>query len=260
MVLSDGTGITGERVIHAALTQFDAGAVEVERRAEIGDPDSIIEAIREAAQQRATVLFSLVSMDHRTLLLSEARRRGVWTIDLLGPLLLRLSEVLEATPRAQAGLFRSIDEEYFRRIDAIDFTVKHDDGKRAHEIGNADLVLVGVSRSSKTPLSIFLAYRGWHVANVPIVLDLEPPAELFTLPREQVIGLVARPDWLGGVRRERSRRMAPGMVISYADTSYIEEERRWFQKIAARGGWTVIDVTHKAIEETAAEVIALLPR
>jgi hypothetical protein len=259
IVVSDGTGVTGERVVQAAMTQFDIDTVTVERIAEVRDPDRIRAALALAAEKRATVLYSLVAVEHRLLLLQEARRLGIWTIDLLGPLLLRLSGALAASPRAEAGLFRHIDEEYFRRIDAMDFTVKHDDGKRVEEIGQADLVLVGVSRSCKTPLSIFLGYRGWHVANVPIVLGLAAPAELFAIDPRKVIALSARSEWLCGVRRERSRRMAPGMILEYAETAYIEEELRHFQSITGRGGWTVVDVTGKAIEETAAEIIALLP-
>jgi hypothetical protein len=260
LVVSDGSGVTGERVVQAAMTQFDIDAITVERISEVRDPDRIRTAIARAAEKRATVLYSLVAVEHRVLLLQEARRLGIWTIDLLGPLLLRLSDALAASPRAEAGLFRQIDEEYFRRIDAMDFTVKHDDGKRVEEIGHADLVLVGVSRTCKTPLSIFLGYRGWHVANVPIVLGLEAPAELFAIDPRKVIALSARSEWLSGVRRERSRRMAPGMILAYAETAYIAEELRHFRSIAARGDWAVVDVTGKAIEETAAEIIALLPR
>ncbi len=260
LVVSDGSGVTGERVVQAVMTQFDLDTITVERISEVRDPDRIRTALGLAAEKKATVLYSLVSVEHRTLLLQEARRLGIWTIDLLGPLLLRLEDVLAASPRAEAGLFRHIDEEYFRRIDAMDFTVKHDDGKRIEEIVNADLVLVGVSRSCKTPLSIFLGYRGWHVANVPIVLGIDAPEQLFTIDRDKVIALSARSEWLSGVRRERSRRMAPGVILDYAETAYIAEELRYFQSIAARGGWTVVDVTGKAIEETAAEIIALLPQ
>lgn len=257
LVVSDGTGVTGERVVQAAMTQFDPDSVSVERIPDVRDAEHIRSALALAAERRATVLFSLVAMQHRKLLLQEARRLGVWTIDLLGPLLLRLSSALAASPRAEAGIFRQIDEEYFRRIDAMDFTIKHDDGSRVQEIGQADLVLVGVSRTCKTPLSVFLGYRGWHVANVPIVLGLNAPEELFAVDPRKVVALSARPEWLVGVRRERSRRMAPGVIISYAETSHIEEELRWFRSIAARGGWTVVDVTQKAVEETASEIIAL---
>lgn len=156
IVVSDGSGVTGERVVQAAMTQFDVDVITVERISEVRDPERIRTAITRAAEKKATVLYSLVAVEHRALLLQEARRLGVWTIDLLGPLLLRLSDVLAASPRAEAGLFRQIDQEYFRRIDAMEFTVKHDDGKRIEEIGHADLVLVGVSRTCKTPLSIFL--------------------------------------------------------------------------------------------------------
>jgi [pyruvate, water dikinase]-phosphate phosphotransferase / [pyruvate, water dikinase] kinase len=257
LVVSDGTGVTAERVVQAAMTQFDPDSVTVERISDARDPERIRSALALAAERRATVLFSLVAPQHRKLLLQEARRLGVWTIDLLGPLLLRLSSALAASPRAEAGLFRQIDEEYFRRIDAMDFTIKHDDGSRVQEVGQADLVLVGVSRTCKTPLSVFLGYRGWHVANVPIVLGLEAPPEIFAVDPRKVVAVSARPEWLVGVRRERSRRMAPGVIISYAETSHIEEELRWFRSIVARGGWTVVDVTQKAIEETASEIIAL---
>lgn len=260
LVVSDGSGMTGERVVRAAMVQFDAHAVEVERVPEVRSVEQIRQAVADAARRNATILYSLVSVEHRQRMLTEAKRQGVWVIDLLGPIILRLSEVLEVSPRSEAGLFHSIDAEYFRRIDAIDFAVKHDDGKRVSEITSADLVLVGVSRSSKTPLSMFLAYRGWHVANVPIVLDLDPPEELFQVEPNRVLALSARPDWLSGVRRERSRRMAPGMALSYSEMAHIEQELLWFHRILVRGGWTVVDVTHKAIEESAAEIIALVGR
>ncbi len=260
LVVSDGSGLTGERVVRAAMVQFDAHTIEVERVPEVRSVEQIRQAVADAARRGATILYSLVSVEHRQRMLTEAKRQGVWVIDLLGPIILRLSEVLEVAPRAEAGLFHSIDAEYFRRIDAIDFAVKHDDGKRVSEITSADLVLIGVSRSSKTPLSMFLAYRGWHVANVPIVLDLDPPEELFQVEPSRVIALSARPDWLSGVRRERSRRMAPGMALSYSEMAHIEQELLWFHRILVRGGWTVVDVTHKAIEESAAEIIALVGR
>ena len=260
LVVSDGSGLTGERVVRAAMVQFDAHTIEVERVPEVRSVEQIRQAVADAARRGATILYSLVSVEHRQRMLTEAKRQGVWVIDLLGPIILRLSEVLEVAPRAEAGLFHSIDAEYFRRIDANDFAVKHDDGKRVSEITSADLVLIGVSRSSKTPLSMFLAYRGWHVANVPIVLDLDPPEELFQVEPSRVIALSARPDWLSGVRRERSRRMAPGMALSYSEMAHIEQELLWFHRILVRGGWTVVDVTHKAIEESAAEIIALVGR
>jgi regulator of PEP synthase PpsR (kinase-PPPase family) len=258
LVISDGTGVTGERVIRAAMTQFDPDALQVERVGEVRSNERISEVVAEAARRHATVLYSLVSAEHRRHFLHEARRHDVWTIDLLGPILRRLSEVLAVSPRAEAGLFRELDEEYFRRIEAIDFAVKHDDGKMTRDLSAADLVLVGVSRSSKTPLSMFLAYRGWRVANVPIILGLEPPEELFTVERSKVIALSAQPVWLEGIRRERATRMAQGRPLAYAEITHIRDEIEWFRQIAGRGRWTVVEVTNKAIEETASEIITLV--
>jgi [pyruvate, water dikinase]-phosphate phosphotransferase / [pyruvate, water dikinase] kinase len=167
LVVSDGTGVTGERVVHAAATQFDPASIEVERIPEVRTAGQVTAAIEEAATRGATVLFSLVSADLRRHLLHESRRHHVSTIDLLGPILHRLSDVLEVSPRAEAGIFRQLDEQYFRRIETIDFAVQHDDGKKLQDLDAADLVLVGGSRTSKTPLSMFLAYRGWRGPTSP---------------------------------------------------------------------------------------------
>jgi [pyruvate, water dikinase]-phosphate phosphotransferase / [pyruvate, water dikinase] kinase len=258
LAVSDGSGVTGERVIQAAATQFDPGTILVERVSQVRSGAQITRAVSDAAARGATVLYSLVSAEHRRHLLQEAQRHDVFTIDLLGPILRRLSGVLEISPRAEPGLFRQLDEEYFRRIEAIEFAVKHDDGKLTQDLPAADLVVVGVSRSSKTPLSMYLAYRGWRVANVPIVLNLDPPPELYALERTKVIALSAQPIWIEGVRRERARKMAPGLPMSYAELAHIREELQWFRNIVQQGGWTVVEVTHKAVEETAAEIIALV--
>ena len=231
LVVSDGTGVTGERVVRAALTQFDPALVEVERIPKVRDRTEIVKAVEIAAQRRATILLSLVSPEQRRDLLDEARRLHVQTIDLLGPILGRLSEVLKVSPYAEPGIFHQLDEEYFRRTEAIAFAVKHDDGRMVSELDRADLVLVGVSRTTKTPLAMLLAYRGWRIANVPIILDIDPPEELKAIDPSRVIALTALPSWLESVRRERARRMAHG--------------------------WTVVDVTRKAIEETASEIVTL---
>jgi len=258
IVISDGTGVTGERVVRAALTQFDSESVIVRRISKVRDATMIVAAIEEAARSQALVVYSLVSPEDRKTLIHESRRHHLHTIDLLGPILRRLSDVLDASPRAEPGLFHQLDREYFSRIEAIDFAIKHDDGRRTDDLDAADLVLVGVSRTSKTPLSMFLAYRGWNIANVPIVLGISPPPELFLLPREKVVALTARPSWLEGIRRERAHRLSRDLSLDYWDLSHIREELAWFRQIVERGEWRIVDVTQKAVEETAAEVVALL--
>jgi regulator of PEP synthase PpsR (kinase-PPPase family) len=260
LVVSDGTGITGERVVRAALTQFETESIEVERIPNTRDSDAITKAVIQAAERRATILFSLVSPEHRRHLLEEARRHHVETIDLLGPILGRLSEVLQTSPHMKPGIFHQLDEEYFRRTEAIAFAVKHDDGRSIQEIDLAHLVLVGVSRTTKTPLSMLLAYRGWRVANVPIIGGMEPPGELFRLPKRRVLGLTASAGWLVEVRRERARRMARGVEIAYDEPSHIKSELKWFNEIVERAGWRIVDVTRKAIEETAAEIVEFARR
>jgi len=257
LIVSDGTGITGERVVQAAMTQFNPASVMTERVPQVRDAAKILAAVKDAADRRATILYSLVSPEHRRQLVQEARLYHIPTIDLLGSILLHLEEVLEVAPRAEPGLFHQLDEEYFRRIESIDYAVKHDDGRCTTDLDTADLVLVGVSRTSKTPLAMFLAYRGWHVANIPIILGFDPPHGIFEIPRTKVVALMARPHWLEGIRGERVRRMSRGLSMSYAEPAYIKEELAWFHQILARGGWTVLDVTNKAVEETAAEIIAL---
>lgn len=258
LVVSDGTGVTGERVVRAALTQFDPALVVVERIPRVRNTTEIVAAVESAARRRATILYSFVSPDQRRDLLDEARRAHVETIDLLGPILARLSEVLKVSPYIEPGIFHQLDEEYFRRTEAIAFAVKHDDGRMVGELDRADLVLVGVSRTTKTPLSMLLAYRGWRVANVPIILDIKPPDELLALDPSKVVALSAYPSWLEGVRRERARRMAHGHEIAYAESAYINKELAWFRRIADDAGWITIDITRKAIEETASEIVALV--
>jgi regulator of PEP synthase PpsR (kinase-PPPase family) len=258
LIVSDGTGITGERVVRAAVTQFDSRSVVTDRIAEVRDTARITAAIEEAARRGATVLYSLVSPEQRRVLLHTARLHHVETIDLLGPILRRLTEVLSVSPRAEPGIFHELDQEYFRRTDAVDFAVKHDDGRMSEDLDSADLVLVGVSRTSKTPLSIYLAYRGWRIANIPIILGMNPPPSLFALPPSKVVGLTARPGWLEGIRLERQRRMTRGVPITYSDAAYIREELGWFQRMVEDRGWTIVDVTHKAVEETAEEILTLL--
>ena len=214
--------------------------MQVERISEVRTSERITEAIAEAAARKATVLYSIVSADQRKHLLHEARRHHVFTIDLLGPILRRLSDVLDVSPRAEAGLFRQLDDEYFRRIEAIEFAVKHDDGKVPGEIASADLVLVGVSRTSKTPLSMFLAYRGWRVANVPIVLGIDrlrTSSSTSTRPRSSPS---ARPRTGSSACAGAGAAHGRGVLMTYAEIEHITDELGWFQRIvgAAAGPWS----------------------
>lgn len=257
-VVSDATGKTGWRVVQAALLQFDTSETEIERVGGVQDEAAVRRVVERAATGGSLIVHTLVSPQLRRVMVEAGRRRGVITIDLLGPVLTRLTESLQISPRAVPGLFQQLDDEYFARIDAIEYTVDHDDGRNPDDLGEADLVLVGVSRTGKTPLSIFLAYRGWKVANVPIILKLDPPLQLYEVDRRRVVALVIEPDRLVSLRQVRARRLTETVTLSYASPRHIEQETAWFQKILRKGVWQVVDVTYRSIEETASEIMEMV--
>ncbi len=255
--VSDGTGGTAERAVRAALTQFTSN-VQVHRVGEVHSREQIRAVVRQAAQGHAVIVHTLVTAELRQAMFDEGRRWNVHTLDLMGPLLERLSDLLEMPPMAQPGRFGVYGpEEYSRRIDAMDFAFRHDDGRRVEELDQAEIVLVGVSRTGKTPLSVYLAYRGWMVGNVPIVQGFNLPAILDSLPPERVIGLSVTPQRLVQLRRARATRM--GMTgRSYVDLAQVREEVNYALSIFRQHGWRQVDMTSKPIEEATAEVVALM--
>jgi hypothetical protein len=179
-------------------------------------------------------------------------------VDVLGPVIARVAEHLRAEPRGEPGLLHGFSDEYFRRVEAVEFAVRHDDGANLHTLFRADLVLVGVSRTSKTPLSIFLAERGLRTGNVPILPGIEPPRELFDLDARKVIGLLASAQTLVDVRRARVRALGVSPYTSYADPEVVEEELRFARRLFRERGWRTVDITGRAVEENAARVLELL--
>jgi regulator of PEP synthase PpsR (kinase-PPPase family) len=258
--VSDASGTTAERVVRAALVQFDPAGVTITRHGGVRTTAQICEILSDAASKGGFIVHTFVSEDLRNTMLTEGRNRHVATIDLMGPLLARLTELFETQPRAEPGDSHIFDTSYMRRIEAIDFTVRHDDGRSVTDLDQAEIVLTGVSRTSKTPLSIYLAYRGWKVANVPIVLGVDPPPQLFKLPRRRVVGLMVRPERLAELRRVRAERIGT-RVLGYADLEHIRQEMVYaYQLFDRRPDWPLVDVTTKPIEETASEVVALIGR
>lgn len=256
--ISDGTGITAERVVKAALTQFTDTALTITRYGNVLTQRRIREIVSEAEATGGFIVHTLVSEELRRCVFTEGRKVNVATIDLMGPLLARLSEQLATPPLGKPGLFSPFDPSYMQRIDAINFTVRHDDGRSVFDLDQAEIVLTGVSRTSKTPVSIYLAYRGWRVANVPIVLGLEPPEELFKLPRRRVVGLVIKPEHLAELRRVRVEQMGIHSY-GYADLAHVREEMTYaYHVFGRRRDWPLVDVTSKPIEEAASEIVTVL--
>ncbi len=257
LVVSDATGRTAEMVVRAALVQFQGAEVHLTIRPHVRTVEAVRAAVRAASKVRGLIVHTLVSPELRNRILTEGRAREVPTIDLLGPLLLRLEDLLRLQPMAKPGLFRDLDQEYRRRFEVVEFAVKHDDGQDPRGLVQADVVLVGVSRTSKTPLSMFLAGRGLRVANVPVVYKLSLPQELTRVDARRVVGLTIKPERLLELRRARLQQMDTPPKFPYADPRQIWAELEYARELFARGGWPVVDVTDKSIEEVAAEALIL---
>jgi regulator of PEP synthase PpsR (kinase-PPPase family) len=255
LIASDATGRTAEMVVRAALVQFRGAEVELVVRSHLQTPEAVRGVVEEAAQIGGLVVHTLVSLELRNVMLTEGRARNIPTIDLLGPLLFRLEDLLQLQPLAKPGLFRDLDAEYRRRFEVVEYTVKHDDGQDPHGLPQADIVLVGVSRTSKTPLSMFLAGRGLKVANVPVVYRLPLPEEMARVVPRKVVGLRIKAERLIELRRSRLQQMETPPKFPYADPRQIWAELEYAQSLFARGGWAVVDVTDKSVEEVAAEVL-----
>lgn len=258
IIVSDATGRTAEMVVRAALVQFQGAEVQLTIRPHVRTAEAVREAVQEAGRCCGLIVHSMVSSELRSLMLTEGRAHGIPTIDLLGPLLLRLEDLLRLQPMAKPGLFREMDQEYRRRFEVVEFAVKHDDGQDPRGLLRADIVLVGVSRTSKTPLSMFLAGRGLRVGNVPVVHNLPLPEELARLDPRKVVGLTIRAERLLELRRARLQQMETPPKFPYADPRQIWAELDYAREQFSRAGWPVVDVTDKSIEEVASEVLVLI--
>ncbi|GIP39622.1 putative pyruvate, phosphate dikinase regulatory protein [Paenibacillus sp. J31TS4] len=253
-VVSDSAGDTAESVVKAAIVQFSPIKIEIRRHTYVNDRQSIDMIVKAAKQAAGVIVFTLVIPELRDYLLEQTVIHQVVTIDLLGPIIGSLENVLHQPARHQPGMIHHLDEDYFRKVEAIEFAVKYDDGKDARGIHKSDIVLVGVSRTSKTPLSMYLANKKFKVANVPLVPELKAPDELFTVARSKIIGLTISPDKLNMIRKERLRALGLADNASYANVNRINQELAYSETIMKRLGCVVIDVSNKAVEETASQI------
>ena len=254
-VISDGSGSTAERVLQASLVQFGHENVVVERIPDVRTKRQIKEIIERASKHKGLVAYTLVSTKLRNEIATRSNEYNVPTVDLLGPLLTSLSNFLASSPEAKPGLLDELDHSYFKRIDAVGFAVKHDDGQRLEDLPKANVVIIGVSRTSKTPLSMYLAYnKGMLVANVPIVLGLDTSVQFFKIDQKKIVGLTIKPDLLISLRQTRLAQLAHA-DIDYGDEKHVKDELKYSHEIFRKNPkWSVIDITGKAIEELANDV------
>lgn len=256
-VVSDGTGRTAQQALNAALMQFPGVNIEFHRKAEVRSKGKIRDIVAEAKSHDGFILHTLVQDEIRHTMVREGRKSNVETIDLMGPLLSRLSQQFANAPSGKPGIFNQLNKEYFERIDTMQFAFRHDDGLRDHELNKSEIVLLGVSRTFKTPLSIYLAFKGWFVSNVPIVYNVQPPASIYELPPEKVFGLTTNPHHLTTLRKFRNESLG-GKTGEYASFEYVRKELQYSHQIYHRQPkWSIIKVTGKSIEEIASEIIAI---
>jgi len=259
-VVSGGTGASGEQVVRTALAQFRDVEVPVIVVPNVRQAAQLADVVDQAAALGGTIVYTLVDAGLRKHLIQMAHEKNVVAIDLMGQLLGHLAAVLGQEPLGQPGLYRQLRQLYFERVEAIEFTVAHDDGRNIHELDRAEVILVGVSRVGKTPLSIYLSVRGWKVANVPLIPDIPPPPELFQVDPRRVVGLTIQPAQLVAHRRWRQRRMGMAAASTYSNPAELYAELEAAEQMIRHSGFHVVDVTDKPMEESAEEVIALVTR
>ncbi|KAL2253268.1 pyruvate, phosphate dikinase regulatory protein 2 [Sesamum indicum] len=269
-MVSDGTGWTAEHAVNAALGQFEHCLVDrvcpvnTHLFSGIDDVERLMEIIAQAAKEGAMLVYTLADPSIAESARQACRLWGVTSLDILGPITEAIASHLGVSPsgipRWAPGRNSSLGEEYFQRIEAIEFTIKQDDGALPQNLHKADIVLAGVSRTGKTPLSIYLAQKGYKVANVPLVMNVESPRSLFEIDQEKVFALTINPVVLQTIRRARAKSLGftEDIRSNYCEMDYVKVELECASKIFQQNPvWPVIDVTGKAIEETAAIILRL---
>jgi len=242
-------------VVRVAASQFNVGQVDVRRIPYLNTARDVEDALVEVAACQAAVVYTLVRSDLREVLVVKAQELGLMCVDVMGPVIDCLSALTGKAPLQSPGLIHKLDEAYYGKMEAVEFAVKYDDGQQPWGLAKADLVIVGVSRTSKTPLCMFLAHKGIKAANVPLVPEVPVPEDLMSVPPFKVVGLTISPTLLQEVRRERLKLLGLADGGEYASLERIYRELDYAQRIMRKIGCSVIDVTNKAVEETAAKIL-----
>lgn len=263
LVISDALGETAASVALAAAGQFDEGAVAIERLSRVQDARQVrryLESLAGAAKKIAA-FHTIVQDELRSEVAGLLVEQGIAAVDLLGPAIDTIAALTGLAPKGIPGIIHQTDERYFQRIACMEYTVEHDDGRGADDLSEADIVLIGVSRTSKTPLSMYLALQGYRVANIPLAPQMEPPQALFEVDPARIFGLVTTVEAIAPIRAQRlGTAQAQSAAGSYADPDAIELEFAYARSLMKRLGCFVVHTDGKAIEESATEIIERLNR
>ena len=255
-LVAEGTGETITKIARASLSKFKQDKITTKTFYLIRTKKRIARIASQAEEDKALIAFSVVRPALRNFLLKETDRHGIKALDVIGDFIGQLSIFLEQKPVLVPGRQFILDENYYHRIEAINFAVKHDDGKLPQGLISADLILVGVSRTGKTPLSTYLANLGWKVANIPVHPDMDPPKQLFQVDQRKIFGLMINVETLVKLREERLKHLGLESGAKYADPIVISDEIEWCKTFFDKNPiWRIMDVSHKAIEEIAAGIV-----
>lgn len=256
-IVSDSIGETAEYVARATAAQFDR-EYEIVKFPFIRDAARIEEIVEDAEEHHSIILYTTVIEEFKDLLMKRSQELNIPCIDVMSTAMNAFQDFLDLEPKHEPGIIRRLDEKYFKKVEAIEFAVKYDDGKDPRGIKKADVVLLGVSRTSKTPLSMYLANKNLKVANVPLVPEVPVPKEVYQIPKERIIGLTTNPIKLNEIRQERLKALGLSDTATYANLDRILEELDYADRIMKEINCPIIDVATKAVEETANIILDIL--
>jgi regulator of PEP synthase PpsR (kinase-PPPase family) len=255
-VVSGGKGIAGDVMVHSTLIQFPGNKIPVITVPDVINEEKLQSTIKEVKSTNGVIVHTMVDTDIRNKLKKLCKENNIRDFDMMGDLSDYVTQLTGVEPMRIPGLYRKLNHQYFDRIASIEYTIAHDDGLDPERILNADVVLTGVSRAGKTPLSIYMAMFGWKVANVPLVNGIEPPDALFKVDPGRVFGLTISINQLMNHRNKRVERLGANFTnFSYIEPHDVRNELDWAESIFRKGNFTIIDVTYKPIESTANEII-----
>ena len=258
-LVSDSTGETLDRIFLSLKSQFAGFEYDKKEYAFVRTEQQIDKIIKECnASNNSLILYTIVETKLAKYISNQSEKNNVPCFGILGNLILSFSKLLNQKAIHKPSAQHVLDDDYYKRIEAIQFTMAHDDGKKVDDIKNADVILLGVSRTSKTPTSIYLANRGYKTINIPLVLDQQIPKDLITNKKICIIGLVADPERLADIRRNRVAIMKDHKLKEYTDLSFIKKELEDSKNLFKKNNWPIIDVTRKSVEETAASILKII--
>ncbi len=255
-MLSDSLGETAEMVARAVVSQFNSGSIEIRRFPYVNDEEQLEDIMKEIRSEEIIIAYTFVLPELKKRLKKFAKEKNIFIVDIIGPMLSAVEKMVSVPPKLEPGLLRKLDEQYFRKVEAIEFAVKYDDGKDPRGLIRADIILTGVSRTSKTPLSMYMAHKRIKTANVPLVPEVAPPDELFQVSKK-VVGLTIDPELLFNIRKQRLKALGLTSSANYAAMERILQELEYASSIMNKLSCPVIDVTNKAVEETASKIMEI---